>query len=91
MTAQIWGMVMSNQGDTSASGLDSVTDAMDVYLMDGVHAVEGWLGSSTLDKSPELAAAYALGCAVMHAADIVAKALDRQSAAQSRCSRRRNS
>ena len=81
---------MNKPTDAAAKGRDSVTDAMDAYLLNGVGAVEGWIGLATQREQPEFSTAYMLGCAVIHAAEIVAQALDRQAVVQSRCSRRRN-
>ena len=57
---------------------DAVTDAMDVYLMDGVEAVEAWIGRSIKGRRLDSAVAYTLGCALIHAAHLIAQAITKQ-------------
>lgn len=57
-------------------GRDTVTDAMDAYMSNGVEAVAAWCGAN-----PLLEAAYMQGAAAIHAAEIEAEAMDRQTAA----------
>jgi hypothetical protein len=68
---------MSAQDDASTNQRDAtrdaVTDAMDAYLMEGVEAVEAWVGSTI--KGRDCAAAYTLGCALIHAAHVIAQRL----------------
>lgn len=81
---------MNKPTDAAARGHDSVTDAMDAYLLNGIDSVLG-CGTGTYREHPEFVTTYMLGCAVLQAAEIVAQALDRQAVVQSRCSWRRNS
>lgn len=68
---------MTKHTNSSDKGRDAVTDAMDAYLLNGIGALEGWIGPSTLHTKPEYLAAYMQGCAAIHAAEIVAEAIDR--------------
>ncbi len=72
---------MSKKNDPPADGCESVADAVDAYVKHGVDAIGGLIGPASQRENPEFVAAYIQGCAVIHAAEIVAQALDRQSAA----------
>lgn len=75
---------MSAQDDASTNQRDAtrdaVTDAMDSYLMEGVEAVEAWIGRSIKGGGIDSAAAYTLGCALIHAAHLIAQAITKPDA-----------
>lgn len=72
----------TNQRDATR---DAVTDAMDTYLMEGVEAVEAWVGSTIKGGGRDCAAAYTLGCALIHAAYVIAQQLTARPAQKVSC------
>ncbi|WP_024537876.1 hypothetical protein [Comamonas badia] len=55
--------------------LDSVTNPMDGYLTNSTAAVGGWVDTSHPQRRATLEAAYIVGCAHLHAAELQAEAL----------------
>lgn len=73
---------MSAQDDATTNQRDAMrdamTDAMDIYLTDGVEAVEARVGNTINRQGLDCAATYMLGCALLHAAHVIAQALANQ-------------
>ena len=66
---------------SNEKGRDSVTDAVDAYMLNGNDAVEGWFGAPSEPGNNLTAIAYMNSAAVVHGAELIAEALDRLSAA----------
>ena len=73
---------MADAQGSADKGRDSVTDAADAYLIDGAEAVRAWFGQPT--ECPALVAGYLQAAGTIHAAELVAEALDRFTAAINR-------
>lgn len=54
-----------------------VTDAVDAFLIDGLDAVNAWIGPSTQHEKPEYTASYVQACATIHGAQLIADALSK--------------
>ncbi len=66
---------MSESKSSKDKGRDSVTDAVDAYLLNGVDAVTSWVGPACQSECLELTAGYMVGCATIHAAELIADAI----------------
>jgi hypothetical protein len=61
--------------DAAQLGNDAVTTAMDAYLLSGIDSIDGWIGQAKINENSGTLAAYLLGSALIHAAEILAEAM----------------
>jgi len=70
---------------SSERGRDSVTDAVEAYMLNGHVAVSEWIAGASTREGRALVPSYLLGACIVHSAELIAQAMDRLAASMPKC------